>query len=868
MTDIFTERRHILRLLGGDAVFFSNDADKLIFGNENKIFDLLQESGFSQLHSVIPERLQGKVPMHSPMIYALKEGRAACICLPAVADSPMRIQALTTEQCEYCDTNCAEYDVYYAALFYSGNMEERELELLGPVPVKFQGEWLYSKPCSNQYLPISAEEPPDRCRALFGGAEIFKTLQELCSTYSQGHNLADICIRNLRLNGTRAKTEFCALLDRFPPAIAWITQPSQHGRGYSFVRPFFIHCSEQLSELELLEHCGEETSADGLVKMMDATGHTLYAECLESLIYRPSIPTGCRYNCTLSMVAQQLVFAKPEIRITSGPAFEIHKYEYMQEHGCEPPEDFALCISMERMRILSQPKAGSFCNTAGKVICVKEAIVHDQDMHVITIRPIPDNDDVELHIFLSHEVMGPRIPQPGDIIDCMGHLFVSPDELLKDLPSWQDSVELAQDMEEREIKKARHDALDRFAQTSLAHGVAAAAFVGAGWRVEAESDATLFNRNYPLHATSQSGEEAVICVDCRIGRKRITSGYGSMKELHHRIKSVYGEQVSCFHCTVNLHYVEAADRYEVSMEMEPEAPGVENRLRYMACPFSEMEISINEHCEPCNRRLRPEMLDEAQVCKLFREALAAGKWADFALWVREEADYSSETVGCKLNSKLDFLRYLCEKIEFWKHSAGPTWDNFSVSTGSVMYQGERRHCTALHYLGVPTAITIFENKQGMVGHIHNLPWSAFCTYKQNTEDINRLRNPDAAPATPADIEPPPHMAEECDAAPDSYSPQLKHAAEQVLQYLRKQNKTAVWCSLQKQNCPHIWFRDTDGRLSWICLYPGDKWKTTLELPEACRLKKLRHYPGYTATVAPQDNTVRMEKVDWSAWINL
>ena len=299
-------------------------------------------------------------------------------------------------------------------------------------------------------------------------------------------------------------------------------------------------------------------------------------------------------------------------------------------------------------------------------------------------------------------------------------------------------------------------------------------------------------------------------------------------------------------------------------------------MLYSACPFRESILSFDENDAPQEKRLRPAVLDAQHISRLFRDALAEGKWGAFAEWLREELIYSSATQFRTLQGKVEFVRYMTERVMMWHQDPDYNRKDFSVACGTVMEQGVRRPCTALYYRGIPSALTVFDDYQGMVGRMRNMAWDSHCTYVQESEPIPMLAREGDKPVVEPYLQLPPHAAIADCKDPEAPDSPLTIAMVRVMQHLRRCGSVPVAYDTAAEACPHIWFRDATGRLSWLVIYSAD-WRETefdgkLSLRDAYLIKKLRHYPGYMAAAVVHDAgamaEVSLEPVDWSDWVNL
>ncbi len=724
MENEYQTNRNLVTSLPGEASELPSLTYALLLYS-SEIHRLLEEADFCDI------RPTDNTAEEHPRFLATREERAACICFAPLCDFVLDIEHLSQEQCDVCDSQYPELDVYYACLFCSNNGEECALELLGPQIVKREGNWLNSELLHSQYLPLAMRDSMDRYSSIFNGAVLFKLYQAIFPVVAARCNTPNFRVLNLFDYTSQGETDYLALQLFDSPTLLTIVHNDSENKRLEYIRSLFMHCDGPTSDLELVSMPQEAEPEDGQVNLMEANGNCLLAECAEALLYRERMQTGNRYLWHLSQVAEHIGPMKHEFSITSGPVFEIHCEEYRKEHGCEPPEGYAFRISTEGMRSFMQDEGDTYATVIGQVVSREASEVDGQPMSIITIRPMVDNDDVLLQVFVSPEVQGEYTPAEGDTVRASGYIYASAHELLADVPSWQDSPEVGELIQERENSGNAHREYERLSRYSMGHAVAAAAFAGGGWDILANNTDEIFSRNHPLMVKAQDGSIAVVCVDNVVNGQPTEPGYCELADLPDTIRKTYGEECICYRCTVKLDYNTAAERYAISMEMEPECPGVENHLLYTAIPFRETMLCLDNGKPAIDKRLRPAQLDEAMVAALFRDALAEGKWAAFAEWVREEAGFESKTCHITRSGKLSLLRYMSERIEMWKDNPQMQWEDFSFATGSIMHGEVRRPCMALSYRGAITAVTVFEDKQGLIGRIHNLPGESFGTFIQN-----------------------------------------------------------------------------------------------------------------------------------------
>lgn len=871
MSTAFTTPREQLVELSENTLIQSLNQVLLLYSSE--LEKHLRKFGFHDI-----KHTSGK-KKNAPQFLAKRDGRPTCICLPPLAEFVLEIEHLNQEQCDYCDSNYPEHDVYYACLFISGH-EVQKLEMLGPMIVKRDGTWLHSELQHSQYLPISMRDGMDRYSSIFNGAALFKLYQVLISNLTRRGDLPGFNVKNLFESKGQDDADYLAFRMYDVPTLMHIVSQSSETKNLEYLRSMFVNCYGATSELELasmpLDPDATET-ADGLVELMEAEGSVIYAESPEAALFRSKMMTGSRYIWFLSMIAENISSMQKEFSISSGPMYEIDCQRYREEHGCEPPPDYACRITTAGMRSFMQEKGDSYATVVGPVTAIEHTLVDCQPMVVLTLRPIVDNDNVHLQVFVSPEVMKTFAPSIGDTVATAGYVYASADELLADVPSWQDSPELAEIMQQRDNSHNAHVEYEHLSRYSMGHAVAAAAFAGGGWQVQETDTNHIFTRNAPLHAIAQDGSEVIICVDTIVNGQINSFPYSEIDNLPEAIKNAYGENAACCHCTVHLDYNAAAERYSVSMETTPDFPGVKNTLLFAACPFQESILSLQTGKEPTRKQVRPTVLDERMITGLFRDAMAHGNWAALSEWIREEADFASESTQNTYHfGKVSILRYLSERVEMWCRNPHTQWKDFSFSTGSILHNGVRCPCTAMHYLGIPSAITIFEDGRGLVSHILNLPWSSFCTYIQEVPVTHQSIQTGVIPAVEDSVVRPPHDKMQGITAVNIAHPALQAAANRVHQLLEKENCTPVHFDLSSGAAPHLWFRDARERLCWAVLYTSDmrecEFKDTLTLGHAITLKKLRHYPGFIIPCIQTNDEHKMEismlPIDWEVWKNL
>lgn len=399
--------------------------------------------------------------------------------------------------------------------------------------------------------------------------------------------------------------------------------------------------------------------------------------------------------------------------------------------------------------------------------------------------------------------------------------------------------------------------LQQFCPYSMGLGVAAAAFVNAGWQVEHAAPEEFSRRSLPLAVANQQGELAVVFVDTIINGHAPTYPVSEFRE---RIEKHYSKHFAlnrpCYFCTVRLDHAASAERYKVSMTIDPPCPGVENRLPMVASMNGQSILQLCERTES-----HPAGLDEAMAARLFRDAMADGKWGAFAKWVREDLEYASDTLNSQLHGKTDYMRYMTERVEWWKQGPYPRWPYFRFSVGTVLYKGVRRPCMATYYVGILSAVAVFDLDGGLVVRMRTISRETYCTYIEDEKprNCNELKKHDRRPPA-RNVKRPPYAA----TVPVSIAVLPRDTEHNrillaVLRHLVTAGTPAVDHPSASAPFPHIWFRGQDMSLRYVIFGPVDseeaaapkrlqQLKEWIGLLEYEHLKQLKDYRGYMAYV--------------------
>lgn len=358
------------------------------FRYRREIICALEAEGFEAVRAI---RTEDSSP-YAPDFTALRHNRRCNIYMPEVASSVMRITHLSAKQCRYCEQHGGSDDAYAAALFISG---ENELKLLLPVRIRRGEAWIESE-SAEQFLPFAMRRHISYFAPLLGGAHVFK--------------LACIIVPFLLSMGSKARFRVKGVSpdnewrEPRPPYTVLLVETahsifnlmySENGEPPKLARPIFYHEEITHSPLKLLS----STHLDHicLVKLLSDSGQTLHASSLDALVIPEYVPTGHRYDWSLSLVAETC-----------------HREEERSEPG------------------ITQAGSSPFSNLTGRICALHELKVCERPISVAEVTFDATRETDRLCVYLAGEVTGSYTPVVGDTITCSGILRAAPRNILVD----------------------------------------------------------------------------------------------------------------------------------------------------------------------------------------------------------------------------------------------------------------------------------------------------------------------------------------------------------------------------------------------------------------------------------------------------
>lgn len=761
--------------------------------------------------------------------------RDCIIAMPVPAAGLLRLNGVSEAQCERIDREFPESSVFYYALV----LEAQELKLFGPVPLREQGKWMTDDIDFDQFLPLARREHSGAVLGmLLGDVFVHKLMHVLFPHLTDGGSPQFPPVQGV--TAPASPRYFCLRAAEQSPCWVGLVGIDDAEKRLNFCGASFYHNAAPYSELELISR-PEPGREDGYVELMNREGFRLWAESLEASVYGDAMPTGRRYQWALSLVAEECRNNTQEIPITSGAVFELMKEGYVEEHGEEPPAGHVFTITTAHMRALNQSledEPDAYSSLIGVVEELREVALPADEFPFASclcaqVRCLPDDEDTVVSVYLPPAALVDFVPKVGDNIACLGTLRAVATELCEGTDSWLDSPELAAELPDREQESSAHAYYDACKESSIALGAVAAAFVKGGWTVEQYDPDGFSRKGVPLCVRNQRGELASVFVDTVINGHAPQFAYAAQREQIETACRERGE-LAVF-ATVELSYEEASGGYNVEMSLSPEQEGVTCSLRWTKAGFVGSMMSF-EGDELKNKLTRPEVLDEAAAARRMAEAFASGKWTEAAKWMREEMSYHSHTNGTELCGKIDYLRYITERIENWKREG--RWQHFSFAAGSVRHEGQQRPCMAMCYDGIPTGLLVFGDSGGLIGSLVAVPATAFASLVTESP----LRNDDLPDGVPPVLHPKKIFGPEHGAAclPDMLTdtPFAQLVAD-VERFLNDRGTPCVARHAEPTLLPHLWFREHDERLAYICLCaPGVEQRLPGIPPE--------RYTGYEA----------------------
>ena len=655
---------------------------------------------------------------HWPDILATQGKQNVCICLAPAATHTLALEALSPEQCACCEQHFPKHEVHFAALIAAP--QEQKLYLIGPIAVRLNGQWQEQTPEQAQFLPFSRRTLMDRYSPLLGGCALIKLNRLLIPHALEHGQLPRFAVRGLFEDKEQGSHGIYALMSEAPPTHFMLVEREPATGELCFRRPFFFYGERPHAELELMR-CSE--NAPGLVELLDKTGRTLYAESLETILFPGEIATGRHYKWTLSLVADRCRPLKKEFALASGPMLEQAKRDYARQHGSEPPADFSVRVSTAGMRTLFQESRQAYTELCGRVSHAEEIRVDGQQALLLSICPIPHNDDVEVQVFAGLHILGATRPQEGDVLECAGFLYASPDAVVEAAESWQDSGEVAALQEAREQEMSSLNAYQLYSGYSLAQGVVAATFAKAGYSLLAAPGAHTREDATFLVQDAEGQHKRLLFVDTLMGDAEAQFAYTKeqRQSILARYQATHGSALCAHHCTVRLRREAGSENYTVQLKIEPECPGIDPTRTI--CDATQCPL--------------PGKLSEAVACRIICNAICSQDWGEFARTAAEDVAYESLVNGTRTLGKIEYIRYMAERKQLWEEQMG--WPGMRMETGTISYKGEKRACFMITCYGQRIGAEVVSLRGGFIAAMETVPLEANDSYEPDAESEEQPR---------------------------------------------------------------------------------------------------------------------------------
>ncbi len=362
------------------------------------------------------------------LLTANNGGKAAAICMPSAAETPMALHSLSAAECDACDDLLPERDIYYASFF--ADPTQKKLLVAGPVLVRRADQWLGDRELGAQLLPPELRGENTQLTPLLGGAALFK-MHNLLIPHTLTHGeLPQFSVHGLFEDREQGGARFYALLGGAPPTHMMLVRRNDNSRNLEFTRPFFFYGDAPDSELVLVQDALlADAPESGLIELSTAAGTGLYAECVESVLFPGALPTGSCYRWTLSLVAETCSIVQRGKRNLTGSLLRQAREDFRREHGSEPPADFSFALpNNDSFPCLQQETLTSRTTLTARVLSCAPVRVDGVSAQHWHVQLLPEGEKVTLHVFVGSELT--CSPTKGDIIRLSGHLHASPDVLI------------------------------------------------------------------------------------------------------------------------------------------------------------------------------------------------------------------------------------------------------------------------------------------------------------------------------------------------------------------------------------------------------------------------------------------------------
>ena len=644
--------------------------------HRHALLQTLESMGFAEVKFT---RHAPKSPQR-PEVLAVRDGRECCICFAPIPAQPLGMEGLSEAQCQYCDENHPECDVYYACLMVDAR--ERRLHLVGPVPVKQYGMWQLYDAELCQYIPLAMRRDLDRYSPIYGGAVVFKMDRFILPRVLEHGTLPRFSVENLFADADQGEAGFYALINGDTPTHLMLVHRAEAEDAPRFLRPFFFGDSHPEAELELMR-CLDSQPDCGVTELMDKTGTVFYAECLEAVLYPGRFLAGRHYMWTLSLVATS-----------------VHPAQAAEASFYQEPYD-------------------TFTQICGTITRVEETMVDGLPARLWTLAPLPHNPAVEVQVYVGEPLARASRCEGvavGDVVEIEGYLYASPDALLETAESWQDSGEVAAMQETQQLETYSRQARRGHARYSLAHAVVASAFAGAGYAdlalrtTHTRQDATFAVRN-------EQGYTALLFMDVQLGDTPPQFPYTQEQiegALARAREPLGGGELHAHRCLVRLDRRKDGG-FDTSLRVEPACPGLP---------------AVLESVEPA-LPAEDETLTEAAACRLLCNAICHQVWGGFAAVAHEDLAYTSLVNGTKTRGKLEYIRYMAERKPLWVEQQA--WPGITLDTGSIEYVGVRRPCFMICCYGRMVGAAVVTLRAGKVADIITLPLEANESFQKDAD---------------------------------------------------------------------------------------------------------------------------------------
>ena len=669
-------------------------AREYLEANLQEIAGMWQEEGFTGL--VLFDTTEGD----APLLAAQYEGETVYICMPTRITFQMELEPLPAELAAYCEAAIPQARVFYACLTAVETGDTWQLHVSNCVPVRAEGAWLDDLDYQ-QFLPYSVRTRWSRHTDFLGPAEFAKL--GIVMPYIQSH-----CEPfDLFLPGVYSQQEIAESPHRLfvAPGIDFCMLQVQMDseRGGSVCAMHFSVAAEGQAILTVRE-APEADDHSGLLQVISPCGAEIAVSCPQVACMPHKFEPGMALKGYFNLYAESFGDGVQSFSIKEGPIYIDACREYRKEHGCEPPEDFALEFTTAGMRALNEDGEGS-AEVIGEVLKATPCRREFLQLTCYSVLCCPDDEETLINVYVHDHLKGGFDPRPGDTIRCSGSLHFLAMERVETSAEFQDRLK------QRE-KYATPDVYTQLMPYGMAHALVARSVLHWGWELLETPCMDYGSNTYSLLARRPDGVHVAIYVDCAVNGNEPVLAFSKEIIQRHKagIRKEYGKGTLFCRALIRLDMDKETGYYDVSGIVEPEGmPALSLPIKMK--PYSPTLYDADERT------------DQHGALAAFRDACNEGEWGGFVRWVRDDAQYRQAGGDLELDTKEDTMRYVSMDVDDSPEDGEFVLGEVRMSKGSIPA------CACMRGSEVTICFTL-DVEDGMVTTIVLLPAAIHDRFKR------------------------------------------------------------------------------------------------------------------------------------------